>query len=78
MAGGEAPDRVEGTGQAQPARIACAVRRASDITVNIGFVPDAVGNALASPIQTPGVSCSSPQGPATDVCGSEPIRQLPI
>ena len=32
----------------------CAVRRASDITVNIGFVPEAVGNALASPIQTPG------------------------
>ncbi len=54
--GGESSKRVEGAGQVQPARIACAVRRASDITVNIGFVPDAVGKALASPIQTPGVS----------------------
>ena len=36
----------------------------------------AVGNALASPIQTPGVSWSSPEGFATEVPGSEPIRQL--
>jgi hypothetical protein len=33
---------------------------------------------IASPIQTPGVSCSSPHGFATDVAGSAPIRQLPI
>ena len=56
----------------------CAVRRASDMTVNIGFVPLAVGKALASPIHTPGVWCSSPHGLATDVAGSAPIRQLPI
>ena len=37
--------------------------------VIIGLVPDEVGKALASPIQTPGASCSSPQGPATLVCG---------
>ena len=30
--------------------------------VIIGLVPEEVGNALASPIQTPGVSCSSPHG----------------
>ena len=46
--------------------------------VIIGFVPDDVGNALASPIQTPLVSCNSPHGPATLVAGSVPIRQLPI
>ena len=46
--------------------------------VAIGFVPEALGNALASPIQTPGVSWSSPQGLATEVAGSRPIRQLPI
>jgi hypothetical protein len=40
--------------------IACAVRRARAMIVIIGFVPDALGKALASPIQTPGVSCSSP------------------
>ena len=39
------------------------------MTVTIGLVPDAVGNALASPIQTPFVSCSSPHGFATLVCG---------
>ena len=44
----------------------------------IGLVPDEVGKALPSPIQTPLVSCSSPHGPATDVCGSAPIRQVPI
>ena len=37
--------------------------------VIIGLVPDEVGNALASPIHTPGVSCSSPYGFATLVCG---------
>ena len=35
----------------------------------IGFVPEDVGNALPSPIQTPFVSCSSPHGSATLVCG---------
>ena len=44
----------------------------------IGLVPDGVGNALPSPIQTPGVSCSSPHGLATEVSGSVPIRQVPI
>ena len=44
----------------------------------IGLVPVEVGKALPSPIQTPGVSCSSPQGSATLVAGSVPIRQLPI
>ena len=44
----------------------------------IGFVPEDVGNALPSPIQTPLVSCSSPHGPATLVCGSLPIRHVPI
>ncbi len=34
--------------------------------VIIGLVPEGVGNALASPIQTPGVSCSSPRGSATE------------
>ncbi len=46
--------------------------------VIIGLVPEEVGNALASPIQTPGVSCSSPSGLATLVCASAPIRQVPI
>ena len=58
--------------------IASAVRWASAMIETIGFVPDAVGNALPSPIHTPGVSCSSPHGPATDVAGSVPMRQLPI
>ncbi len=44
----------------------------------IGLVPEEVGKALPSPIQTPLVSCSSPQGPATEVSGSSPIRQVPI
>ena len=44
----------------------------------IGFVPDEVGKALPSPIQTPLVSCNSPNGPATEVYGSLPIRQVPI
>jgi hypothetical protein len=43
----------------------------------IGLVPVAVGNALPSPIHTPGVSCSSPHGLATEVCGSVPIRHEP-
>ena len=60
------------------AAIASAVRCASAMIVIIGFVPEEVGKALASPIQTPVVSCSSPQGPATLVCGSFPIRQVPI
>ena len=34
--------------------------------------------ADASPIHTPGVSCSSPRGSATDVAGSEPIRAEPM
>ena len=42
-----------------------AVRRASAMQVTIGFTPSAVGNALVSSIHTPGVSCSSPVGPAT-------------
>ena len=46
--------------------------------VAIGLVPDADGKALASPIQTPGVSWSCPQGLATDVRGSGPILHLPI
>ena len=46
--------------------------------VIIGLVPDAVGKALASPTQTPGVSWSSPYGFATELDGSLPIRQLPI
>jgi hypothetical protein len=58
--------------------MASAVRWASAMIEIIGFVPLDVGNALPSPIQTPGVSCSSPQGLATDVCGSAPIRQVPI
>ena len=60
------------------AAIACAVRRASAMIVSIGLVPEALGKALASPTQTPGVSWSSPRGLATEVCGSAPIRQLPI
>ena len=44
----------------------------------IGLVPDEVGKALPSPIQTPLASCSSPKGPATEVAGSSPIRQVPI
>src|SRR5215217_3942804 len=55
-----------------------AVRDASAMMVIIGLVPDGVGNAEASPIQTPGVSCSSPRGSATLVAGSMPIRQVPI
>ena len=46
--------------------------------VIIGLVPEEVGKALASPIQTPGVSCSSPQGPATLVPASVPMRHVPI
>ena len=46
--------------------------------VIIGFVPEAVGNALPSPIQTPFVSWSWPQGSATLECGSLPIRHVPI
>jgi hypothetical protein len=38
------------------AAIARAVRRASAMIVSIGLVPEALGNALASPIHTPGVS----------------------
>ena len=34
--------------------------------VSIGLTPGAVGSAEASPTQTPGTSCSSPQGPATE------------
>ena len=59
-------------------RIASPVRWASAMIVIIGFVPEEVGNALASPIHTPGVSCSSPYGFATLRCGSAPMRQVPI
>src|SRR5206468_12568156 len=55
-----------------------AVRWASAMVVIIGFVPDALGNALASPIHTPGVSCSCPHGSATDVAASLPIRADPM
>ncbi len=55
-----------------------AVRCASAITVSIGFAPEQVGMPLESPIQTPGVSCSSPLGSATEVFGSEPRRALDI
>ena len=44
----------------------------------IGLTPLAVGSALASPMWTPGVSCSSPHGFATEVAGSSPMRQLLI
>ena len=44
-----------------------AVRRARAMTVSIGFTPGAVGNAEASPIQTPFVSWSSPP-PVGDRC----------
>ena len=40
--------------------VAVSQPRASAITVPIGFVPVADGNALASPIHTPLTSCSSP------------------
>ena len=55
-----------------------AVRCASAITEIIGLVPLAVGIPLASPMYTPGVSCNSPDGLATEVCGSLPSRQLLI
>src|ERR1700680_3702185 len=41
----------------------------------IGLTPGAVGNALASPIQTPLTSCSSPRPSATESLGS-PVRSL--
>ena len=44
----------------------------------IGFVPEDVGNALPSPIHTPLVSCSWPQGSATLDLASLPIRHVPI
>ena len=40
------------------ARMFAAVRWASDMIEIIGFTPGAVGKAEASPIHTPGVSCS--------------------
>ena len=60
------------------AAIAWALRWASAMIVIMGLVPVAVGNALASPIQTPATSWSWPQGSATVVRGSRPIRQVPI
>ena len=67
------------TVSAQAARIAAEVRRARAMIVAIGFVPGgAREGAEASPTQTPGVSCSSPHGFATEVAGSRPIRQVPI
>ena len=60
------------------AATASAFRCASAMTVIIGLVPEAVGNALVSPIHTPPTSCSSPQGPATLEPGSVPMRQVPI
>ena len=58
--------------------IASAVRWASAMIVIIGLTPDEVGKALASPIHTPLMSCSSPHGPATLSSGSVPMRQVPI
>src|SRR3954469_24761802 len=71
LLGGVRPLHVDAT-------IASAVRWAIAIVVSIGLVPLAVGNADASPIQTPPTSCSSPNGPATEVLGSVPIRALPM
>src|SRR6266508_213204 len=56
----------------------CAVRRASAITVIIGLTPGAVGNADASPIQTPPASWSSPRVSATLDAELQPIRHEPI
>src|SRR6476469_5605575 len=65
-------------GWSQAAAIAAAVRRASAMIVSIGLTPEAVGKALASPIHTPLVSWSWPQGSATLVAGAPPSLQLPI
>ena len=54
----------------------CAARAPSSSAS--GWCPDAVGKPLASPIHTPGVSCSSPQPFATLVAGSLPIRAEPM
>ena len=54
------------------------MRRASAIVVIIGFTPEQVGMPLASAIHTPRVSCSSPDGFATEVAGSAPSGALHI
>ena len=58
--------------------MASAVRWASAMIVSIGFVPLAVGKAEPSPIHTPGVSWSSPNGPGDRRLGSVPMRALPM
>jgi hypothetical protein len=58
--------------------IVSAVRCAIAIVEIIGLTPVAVGSALASPMYTPRVSCSSAHGFATDLAGSVPMRQLLI
>ena len=55
-----------------------AVRRASAMTDTMGFTPEQQGIPLASAIQTPVVSYSSPFGFATQVCGSLPNLALHI
>jgi len=55
-----------------------AVRCATAIVETIGLTPEQVGMPLASAIHTPVVSCSSPDGLATEVCGSSPSRALHI
>ena len=62
---------------AQP--LASALRSlASQAGIQLVFTPEQVGMALASAIHTPGVSCNSPDGLATEVCGSAPMRALLI
>ena len=60
----------------RPSAMRSAVREASAMIVIIGLVPDGVGNARASPIHTPGVSCSSPRGfgHASRRVGAHPAR----
>ena len=72
------PRRLRWRRRGLAATIASAVRWASAMIVIIGLVPEEVGKALASPIHTPGVSCSSPHGSATLVGGSVPMRHVPI
>lgn len=58
--------------------IFAAVRRARAMIDSIGLTPEQLGIPLESAIQTPVVSCSSPFGFATDVCGSLPSCALHI
>src|SRR5271165_3905403 len=48
------------------------------IVDTMGLTPEHLGIPLASAIQTPVVSCSSPFGFATEVCGSPPSFALHI